>query len=93
MRYDYQYEYKKAHSGKKISFTNQIQIKVYLRYNDESLIENLAFDHIDERHFAKDFKYVIGEIKLEHVIDHLQDIAQSGAFIAFAGQVSDIKAV
>jgi len=93
LRYDYQYEYKKAHKKKDLKFTNDIEINVYVRYEDESLIEALKFEHIYERFYSDTFRFVTGKIKLKNLIDNQSRISQHKAFIAFAGQIKDVSLI
>lgn len=48
LRYDYRYEYKKTQIEEKINFNNNEIIEVYLRYNDEGLINKLPFVDIND---------------------------------------------
>ena len=91
LRYDYQYEYKKAKERKDLNFTNNIELNIYLRYDDESLLEALNFSHIHERYYSGSYKFVIGKINLQNLIDNAQLIADSKAFIAFADQLSGVN--
>ena len=91
LRYDYQYEYKKAKERKDLNFTNNIELNIYLRYDDETLLEALNFSHIHERYYSGSYKFVIGKINLQNLIDNAQLIADSKAFIAFADQLSGIN--
>src|ERR1700744_3797481 len=52
LRYDYQYEYKKAKSKKDLNFTNDIEINIYLRYEDDNLVDELGFEYIHERYYS-----------------------------------------
>lgn len=93
LRYDYQYEYKKAHKKKDLKFTNDIEINVYVRYEDENLIEALKFEHIYERFYSDTFRFVTGKIKLKNLIDNQSRISEHKAFIAFAGQIKDVSLI
>jgi len=93
LRYDYQYEYKKAHEKKDLKFTNDILINIYLRYNDEKLVEALKFERIQERFYSDGFHFVTGNIKLKNLIDNQQRISKDGAFIAFSGQIKDLSLI
>src|SRR6195952_1686346 len=75
LRYDYQYEYKKAKERKDLNFTNDIELKVYLRYEDDSLVEALNFKHIHERYHSDNYKFVIGKVNLQNIINNQQFIA------------------
>jgi homoserine dehydrogenase len=91
LRYDYQYEYKKAHEKKDLKFTNDIEINVYLRYEDEGLVDALNFEYIHERFYSGKFRFVTGTVKLHNLIINQDRIAADKAFVAFAGQVKDVK--
>src|SRR5476651_1485724 len=52
LRYDYQYEYKKAKGLTNLKFTNNVELKVYLRYQDDSLVDSLNFLEIHERYYS-----------------------------------------
>jgi len=91
LRYDYQYEYKKAKERKGLNFTNNIELNIYLRYKDESLVEALNFKHIHERYYSGSYKFVIGKINLQNLIDNQQLIANNKAFVAFADQLTGVN--
>ncbi|GAA4913589.1 homoserine dehydrogenase [Mucilaginibacter defluvii] len=90
LRYDYHYEYKKAKEKGSLTFTNDIKLTVYLRYTDESLVKDLDFEHIFESYTSDGFKYVIGKVKLQNLIDNQNRIAESKAFVAFADQLTGV---
>jgi len=90
LRYDYQYEYKKAKAKKDLSFTNNIELNIYLRYEDEDLVEALQFKHIQERYYSDNYKFVIGKINLQSLIDNQHRIANNKAFVAFADQLAGV---
>ena len=91
LRYDYQYEYKKAKGVNNLQFTNNVEVNIYLRYEDETLVEALEFEHIQERFYSGNYKFVIGKINLQKLIDNQQAIADSKAFVAFADQLSGVS--
>ena len=72
-------------------FTNNVELNVYLRYEDESLVEALNFKHIHERYHSDSYKFVIGKINLQNLIDNQEQIAANKAFIAFADQLAGIS--
>src|SRR6201996_2949429 len=86
LRYDYQYEYKKAKAKKDLNFTNDIEINIYLRYEDDELVDDLGFEYIQERYYSGNYKFVIGKINLQKLIEN--ESRMSGkAFIAFADEL------
>ncbi|MBB5394477.1 homoserine dehydrogenase [Mucilaginibacter sp. AK015] len=91
LRYNYQYEYKKAKADNYLQFTNNVEVNIYLRYEDEALVEALEFEHIHERFYSGSYKFVIGKINLQKLIDNQQLIADSKAFVAFADQLTGVS--
>ncbi|MDX1904963.1 MAG: homoserine dehydrogenase [Thermonemataceae bacterium] len=85
-RYDYRYEYRKAHQQEAISYTRHYPIEVYLRYQDERDIADIDFYEISEQHIAKEFKYVIAVISLEQLFELKTDLPQRNIFIANTGR-------
>ncbi|MGK6351137.1 homoserine dehydrogenase [Parapedobacter sp. DT-150] len=82
LRYGYRYEYKKHIEAGGLTYTTDWEIDVYLRYDDESLVEKLGFASVSERYYAQDFKYVIGRINLDHILKNKDIINREGVFIA-----------
>lgn len=82
LRYGYRYEYKKHIEAGSLSYSTDWEINVYLRYDDDALIDQLGFSSISERYYAADFKYVIGRINLRNIMENKNIINQRGAFIA-----------
>ena len=90
LRYDYQYEYKKAKERRDLNFTNNIELQVYLRYEDENLVKALKFNDIHERYYSGSYKFIIGKINLQNLIDNQHLLANNKAFVAFADQLSGV---
>lgn len=91
LRYDYRYEYKKAKEKKNLAFTNNVELNIYLRYEDDELVDALGFEHIHERYYSDNYKFVIGKINLQKLIDNQHRISYHKAFIAFADQLTGVK--
>jgi homoserine dehydrogenase len=91
LRYGYAYEYKKARELQGLIFTNDVELNIYLRYDDEYLVQDLGFIHIHERYYSDSFKYVCGKINLQNLIKHQQRISDSKAFVAFADQLTGVS--
>ena len=88
LRYDYRYEYKKTQTEKKVAFNNEEILQVYLRFNQEDLVEKLPFIDIEERYSSREYHYVIGSIKLADLIICKDLILEDGAFIADTGNLA-----
>ena len=91
LRYDYQYEYKKARQKKDLNFTNNVELNIYLRYEDEELVDALNFEYIHERFYSGNYKFVSGKINLQNLIENQSRILSSKAFIAFADQLTGVS--
>ena len=91
LRYGYQYEYKKTKARGGLNFTNNIELNIYLRYDNESLVEALDFISIHERYYSGDYKFIIGRVNLQSLVNNQELIAHSGAFVAFADQLAGIN--
>ncbi|MCC8426027.1 homoserine dehydrogenase [Mucilaginibacter sp. UR6-11] len=91
LRYDYQYEYKKTKSSKGLNFTNDIELNIYLRYEDEELVKLLDFKTINERYYSGNYKYVTGKVNLQKLIENQSRISGDKAFVAFADQLTGVS--
>lgn len=82
LRYGYRYEYKKHLESQELKYATNYDLKVYFRYEDEDLLENVEFKSISERFYSENAKYVIGYISLQEIIDKRDIINQEGNFLA-----------
>ncbi|MFC3197787.1 homoserine dehydrogenase [Parapedobacter deserti] len=82
LRYGYKYEYKKHIEAGALTYSTDWEITVYLRYDEETLIEKLGFAAISERYYAHDYKYVIGRINIGNILANRDVINRKGVFIA-----------
>ena len=82
LRYGYRYEYKKHIDASQIRYTTDYELSVYLRYANDSMLEQIEFLSISERFYGENFKYVIGKINLNEIISKRELINQSGNFMA-----------
>lgn len=85
LRYGYRYEYRKHIGAEGLRYSTDWEIQVYLRYDDEQLIEKIGFTSISERYYADNFKYVIGRVNLSHILDNKEAIDRDGVFLAEIG--------
>lgn len=82
LRYGYRYEYKKHLESKELYYSTDHEIDIYLRYQDDELIEKLHFSSIKERYYADGYKYVVGQLNLQRLVEHWEALDQEGVFIA-----------
>ncbi len=82
LSYGYRYEYKKQIQNKGAKLNNDVLVKIYLRYEDENFIKKLNFTNISVKHSASTFKYIVGFVSLEKLIQHKAYILKNKLFIA-----------
>jgi homoserine dehydrogenase len=63
--YNYRYEYKKIKQSNQPAFTNDVQLKVYLRYRTADQVHLADFYNISEKYESATYSYVVGVINLE----------------------------
>jgi len=69
LNYHYRYEYKKViQNDGVIPFTNDYDLNLYIRYVNDSILDELEVHDISQRFWAHDTKYVIGKVKLSKLI-------------------------
>jgi homoserine dehydrogenase len=69
LTYNYKYEYKKAGQQNGLSFTNEHRIKAYIRFTQKEVLDELEVQNIEETYQSKDYKYVIGEVKISKLLE------------------------
>ncbi|ATL49499.1 homoserine dehydrogenase [Chitinophaga caeni] len=63
--YNYRYEYKKIKQSNSPTFTNDVRLKVYLRYKSPEQVDLTGFYNITEKYESPNYRYVVGTINLE----------------------------
>ena len=81
----YKYEYKKRTYFNKLAFTNNVIVKIYLRYKNVIDFEHFDFETIDERYMSNHYNYVVGTISLENLKRNQKLIGGLDVFVAFLG--------
>ena len=79
----YKYEYKKQKYYTAPQHTNDVNVKVYLRYNDPKDLDHFKFESIEEKLSSKNYYYIIGEIKLSKLTKIMKLIHSLNVFLAF----------
>jgi len=91
LRCGYKYEYKKAKEGVNLSFTNNLELNIYIRYQDKSLIESLNFTEIHECYYSNGYKFVIGQINLQNLMNCQRLLINDKAFVACTDESYDFE--
>ncbi len=89
-RYDYRYEYKKYLHGTKLTFTNNIEIEVYLRYFDEKTLNFFKFEKISEKYYGRECNYVIGTIRMENLLSIKDKLNSSDVQLILTGKLKKV---
>ena len=66
--YNYHYELNKVKANKGLSLNNDYALTIYLRYKDDGIFDELNFENIEEEYSSKNYKYIIGKVKLSDLI-------------------------
>ncbi len=85
LSYGYKYEHKKQKQNPNLKFTNNAEIKVYLRYTTKDSLAKFKFNAITEQYSGTDYNYVIGNINLNEIIKNKDLIKSEKLFVAVAG--------
>lgn len=85
--HQYKYEYKKHLQQLNYTYSTDATIEVYLRYFDEKNLKHFKFEKISARFTADEYKYVIGEIKLESLKNILDVLNTADIFMVSTGRL------
>lgn len=91
LRYEYQYEYRKIPRGESIQYTQDINIEIYLRYQQKSDLTLFDFSDITEKYSGKEFHYVIGVISLRQLFEKQEILKNKNIFLAYTGNKQNSK--
>ncbi len=80
--YDYKYAYHKSLQDKKVKYSKDVLLEVYVRYSNAEELNLVAFESISE----KGTDFVIGTVKLEKLLNNLSALQNSTLFIANTGK-------
>jgi len=67
LKFDYQYEYRKSKDGKKLRFSNDFFLKVYVGSPYIEVINEVPFYHVDELFQSEDYVYQTGWVKFSEL--------------------------
>jgi homoserine dehydrogenase len=68
LNYNYKYEYKKLKYFEKNNFSNNYQLKIYLRYDEEEHLKLFQFEKISEKYSGNKTNYIIGTVYLDKLV-------------------------
>lgn len=91
LRYGYKYEYKKHLQHIEVSSSNNIEIEIYLRYTDTALLKQLPFSSVSEKFESHDFRYIIGYVRLDTLLEIQDELRQADAFLVSTGRFNSVS--
>lgn len=80
-RHDYRYEYKKMSYIGRPTYTRDVELQVYLRFSDPTVVDAIGFSAIDERYTSRDNSYVIGRVSIERLRAAADILARRDVFL------------
>lgn len=80
--YDYKYAYHKASQDKKLRYSKNVLLELYVRFRNEQELNLIEFENISE----KGNGFVIGTVKLQNLLKKAVEIQNSNLFIANTGR-------
>lgn len=85
LSYNYQYEYKKNTQHQTHAYTNDADIDIYLRFDDDEILKELNFKEIRARFYSPNHNYVLGTINLLDLRSKQQLLLEQRLFCAVLG--------
>ncbi|MCB9203115.1 MAG: homoserine dehydrogenase [Flavobacteriales bacterium] len=82
LTYSYKYEYKKMNQNSDLSYSSDITLTIYLRFNSKSDLQHIKFEQIYEKYYSAGFNYIIGKIHLDELISSKDYLLENNLFIA-----------
>lgn len=82
LSYDYKYAFKKLNQTFKSSITNNIFIKVYVRYNTIVDLQTLELENITEQYSGENYHYAVGLVNIETLLLQREYILKNTIFIS-----------
>jgi homoserine dehydrogenase len=86
--YNYNYEYHKLNKSTDLTIDNNVYIRIYLRYNNNDILQQLQFKNVVEEFRSKEFNYIIGTVAVQQLID-ANLLSNKNVFIAAIDEVYD----
>ena len=80
-RHHYRYEYKKMEYLDRPEYTDDVELKVYVRYTDSDVTKFLPFKEILEQYRSVESNYVIGTILLKDLINRRHSLSAPDIFL------------
>lgn len=80
--YGYVYEYKKARQGNLPQFTNDAEVRIFLRHSKNVDVSYLPFTEVEETFSGKGYAYQTGKVRLKDLWQNRKQLIADGVFVA-----------
>ena len=80
--YNYRYEYKRMFGAAPVEYTDDVVVRVYLRYSNAEDRALFNFESIEEQYISNKYQYVVGHISLAELHRINEEIRHRDIFIA-----------
>lgn len=81
-QHDYRYQYKKMGYSGRPHYTDNVNLKVYVRYKSTPVAELIPFEKISERYISENVNFVIGEISITNLRKNIEVLKKEDVFVA-----------
>ncbi|MCC6684467.1 MAG: homoserine dehydrogenase, partial [Bacteroidia bacterium] len=68
LQFNYRYEYKKTFQKNGTLFSNDFPLRIYLRYDNRKVLDELQVTNIEQTFSSKTYNYIIGQVNLEQLL-------------------------
>lgn len=82
------YDYQKTKQNSKPIWADDVLTRVYLRYENSTLIRKLPFVDVEEKFASKNHNYVVGKISLKELYSRIQGVHNEAIFLA---ELADVE--
>jgi len=83
----YRYEYKKMKYFRPMSYSKNVLLEIYLRYENLVDLSFFEFERISEKYSGPEYNYVIGTISLENLLKINKLILKHEMFVCWTGSM------
>lgn len=83
LSYNYRYEYKKRKFFTPPSYTTDVPMKVYFRYQSPEVPDLLPLIKIEEQYVGAEYQYTVGWVNVRNLLEIKPVLRQYGVFCAF----------
>jgi homoserine dehydrogenase len=81
--HSYRYEYKKRKYFTIPAYTNDVTLRLYVRYQTDEELGLFGMEDVEEQLSAPNYKYAIGKVRLSRLVERKEQIEQFNGFLAY----------